>query len=81
MLHRLETTDHCLDPCTHLVVALREGGALAGERFLVPLSQRILTATVKLQVIQHGRVQLYLAYVFLTLIALLLWQLGPTLGQ
>ncbi len=34
MLHRLEAADHRLHARAHLVVALRERGALGGERFL-----------------------------------------------
>jgi hydrogenase-4 component B len=56
-------------------------GDLAGERFLVPLSRRILGALSKLRVIQEGRVQIYLGYVFLTVIALLLWQIAASLGR
>jgi hypothetical protein len=48
-------------------------GDLAGER--------ILSALSKLRVIQEGRVQIYLGYVFLTVIALLLWQIAASLGR
>jgi hydrogenase-4 component B len=56
-------------------------GDLAGERFLMPLSRRLLSTLSKLRVVQQGRVQTYLGYVFLTVVALLLWQLVASLGR
>jgi hypothetical protein len=53
-----------------------EPGDVAGERILVPASRRFLGALGRLRVIQQGRVQTYLVYVLVTLIALLLWQLS-----
>jgi hypothetical protein len=51
-------------------------GDPAGERLLLPLTRQILGLLSRIRVIQHGRVQLYLAYIFATLVALLLWQLS-----
>jgi hypothetical protein len=47
----------------------------AGDRFLVPLARRAMTALGRARVLQRGRLQLYLLYVLATLIALLAWQL------
>ncbi|HEY3351938.1 MAG TPA: proton-conducting transporter membrane subunit [Polyangia bacterium] len=51
-------------------------GDLAAERVLVPATGAFVRLLGRLRVIQHGRIQLYLAYVVLTLVALLVWQLG-----
>jgi len=51
-------------------------GDPAGERLLVPITRHLLRLLSRLRVIQHGRVQLYLAYILATLVALLLWQLS-----
>lgn len=56
-------------------------GDPAGERLLVPMTRHLLGLLSRLRVIQHGRVQLYLAYIFVTLIALLLWQLSGSSGR
>jgi hypothetical protein len=56
--------------------AEEEVGDVAGERFVLPLSRRIVDALESVRAIQHGRVQLYVAYVFATVVALLLWGLG-----
>jgi len=47
----------------------------AGERFVVPLARRFLQALARVRVLQGGRLQLYLLYVFATLVLLLAWQL------
>jgi hydrogenase-4 component B len=49
---------------------------MAGERALVPASRWVVRSLSRLHVIQQGRIQLYLAYVLLTLLALLVWQLA-----
>lgn len=56
--------------------AEEELGDLAGERVLVPAARRLAKALGSLRIIQHGRVQLYLVYVFATLVVLLVWQLA-----
>ena len=53
-------------------------GDPAGERLLIPATRQVLAALSRLQVIQRGRIQLYLAYIFATLIALLLWCFGTS---
>jgi hydrogenase-4 component B len=55
-------------------------GDPAGERILVPATRHLLGALSRVRVIQQGRIQLYLAYILVTLIALLLWQLGGRPG-
>ncbi len=50
-------------------------GDVAGERFLLPAARRVVRALGGLRVIQQGRLQLYLAYIAATLVALLIWQL------
>lgn len=49
---------------------------LAGERLFAPAARSIVRALSRLHVLQKGHVQLYLAYVFATLVLLMLWQLG-----
>jgi hydrogenase-4 component B len=56
-------------------------GDPAGERLLLPATRRLLDVFSRIRVIQQGRVQLYLAYILVTLIALLLWQLGGGPGR
>ncbi len=58
----------------------RHVGDMAGERFLVPVWRRFLHTALRLKVIQHGRMQLYLVYVLATVVGLLLWQMGGALG-
>src|SRR5271157_156902 len=48
---------------------------VAGERFLIPGTRRVVRALSRLRVIQQGRVQLYVVYIVATLVALLVWQL------
>ncbi len=55
-------------------------GDMAGERVLVPIWRTFLHTALRLKVIQHGRMQLYLVYVLVTLVGLLLWQIGGALG-
>ena len=50
-------------------------GDMAGERILVPAARRVVRALSRLRVIQHGRLQLYLVYIAVTLVVLLVWQL------
>jgi hydrogenase-4 component B len=50
-------------------------GDMAGERFLIPATRRVVRALSGLHVMQQGRLQLYLVYIAATLIALLVWQL------
>jgi hydrogenase-4 component B len=40
-------------------------GDLAGERFITPVAHRFVGFLAKFRAIQHGRLQLYLAYIFL----------------
>lgn len=56
-------------------------GDPAGERLLLPMTRHLLNLLSRIRVIQQGRVQLYLAYIFATLIALLLWQLSGSPGK
>jgi hydrogenase-4 component B len=51
-------------------------GDMAGERMLVPASQWVVRMFSRLRILQHGRIHLYLAYIFATLILLLFWQLS-----
>lgn len=48
----------------------------AGERWAVPLARRFLRLLSRLKVLQQGRIQLYLVYVFVALMVLLVWQLA-----
>jgi hydrogenase-4 component B len=52
-------------------------GDVAGERFLVPATKRVVRAFSRLRVIQQGRLQVYLVYIAVTLVVLLIWQLSP----
>jgi hydrogenase-4 component B len=56
-------------------------GDPAGERLLLPAMRQLLGVFSRIRIIQQGRVQLYLAYILVTLIALLLWQLGGSAGR
>ena len=49
---------------------------MAGERLLLPAVRRVLAGAGRLRILQQGRIQLYLAYVFVTLLVLLVWQIG-----
>ena len=51
-------------------------GDMAGERMLVPAAQWIVYTLSRLRILQHGRIHLYLVYIFATLIMLLIWQLS-----
>ena len=55
-------------------------GDPAGERLLLPATRHLLGLFSRIRIIQQGRVQLYLAYILVTLIVLLLWQLGGKAG-
>ena len=50
-------------------------GDMAGERLLFPAGRRVVRALSRLHAIQQGRLQLYLVYIAVTLVALLVWQL------
>lgn len=50
-------------------------GDMAGERFLIPVTRRVIRTLSLIRVIQQGRLQLYLVYIALTLLVLLVWQL------
>jgi hydrogenase-4 component B len=52
---------------------------MTGERILVPIWRRFLRLNSRMRVIQSGRMQLYLVYVLVTVVGLLLWQLGGAL--
>ena len=56
-------------------------GDPAGERLLLPATRRVLGLLSRVRVIQQGRLQLCLAYIFATLVALLLWRLGGHAGR
>jgi hydrogenase-4 component B len=47
---------------------------------LVPASQWVVRMLSQLKILQHGRIHLYLAYIFATLILLLIWQLSRAGG-
>ncbi len=47
---------------------------LVGDRWLFSGIAALLRATARIRVLQHGRVQLYLVYILVTLVALLVWQ-------
>lgn len=49
---------------------------VVGDRVLVPAARRLIAALARIQIIQHGRVQLYLVYILVTVIVLLVWQLS-----
>jgi hydrogenase-4 component B len=49
---------------------------LAGERALIPAVHWAVGWLSRLRVLQQGRVQLYLTYVFVTVVVLLFWQLA-----
>jgi hydrogenase-4 component B len=59
----------------------RHVGDMAGERFLMPAYRRVLQVFSHVRGIQHGRIQLYLAYILVTLVALLVWQLSGLGGR
>jgi hydrogenase-4 component B len=56
-------------------------GDLAAERLLVPAVKYFLRALSRLEVLQQGRIQLYLVYVIVTLVALLIWQFTGLFGH
>ena len=56
----------------------RHPGDIAGERIILPVTLRLVRLLGKLRAIQHGRVQVYLLYTLLTVVALLVWQLSGT---
>ena len=51
-------------------------GDVAAERVLGPAVTGFVNLLGRLRIIEHGRIQLYLAYVVVTLVVLLVWQLG-----
>ena len=56
-------------------------GDMAGELILQPAYYRLLRVFSRVRGLQHGRVQLYLAYILVTLVALLIWQLSALGGR
>jgi hypothetical protein len=46
------------------------------ERLYEPVFTGVLRLALRLRWLQHGRIQLYVLYIALTLLALLLWRLG-----
>jgi hydrogenase-4 component B len=48
---------------------------LAQTRMVLPAASAVLRVAARIRMLQHGRVQLYLVYIFGTLIGLLMWQL------
>jgi len=56
-------------------------GDMAGERLVVPLTRRFVSLVGRVRMIQQGHLQLYLAYIFVTLVALLVWRLGIAGGR
>jgi hydrogenase-4 component B len=48
----------------------------AAERFFAPLGRIIVRGLAALRWLQHGRIQLYVLYITLTVLVLLLWRLG-----
>ncbi len=53
---------------------------LAGERILLPLTRKIVAALGRMRIIQHGHINIYLAYILLTFVVLLAWQLARLRG-
>ena len=49
---------------------------MSRERIYKPVFMAIERALSKFQWIQHGRLNLYVLYIVLTLLALLVWKLG-----
>jgi len=75
---------HAEPPRGHFPTAARyeeHVGDMAGERILLPAYRRLLDLLGRARVLQQGRIQLYLAYIFVTLIALLVWQLAGMRGR
>ncbi len=56
-------------------------GDMAGERLVLPAYRRAVLLLGRVRVLQQGRIQLYLAYILVTLIVLLVWQLGVSGGR
>ncbi|MCU0663756.1 MAG: hydrogenase [Myxococcota bacterium] len=54
---------------------------LAGECVIVPAIQWFLRTVARLGVLQQGRIQLYLVYVLVTLVALLVWEFAGPFGS
>lgn len=52
----------------------------AGERILLPVTRKIVSALGRMRVIQHGRINLYLIYILLTFVILLAWRLARLRG-
>jgi formate hydrogenlyase subunit 3/multisubunit Na+/H+ antiporter MnhD subunit len=59
----------------------RHIGDMAGERVFLPAYGRVLQLFSRVRGLQHGRIQLYLAYILITLIVLLVWQLSAAGGR
>ncbi|HEY6865713.1 MAG TPA: proton-conducting transporter membrane subunit [Candidatus Eisenbacteria bacterium] len=56
-------------------------GDMAGELILQPAVHRVLRVFSRVRGLQHGRIQLYLAYILVTLVVLLVWQLSGLGGR
>ncbi len=54
----------------------RHTGDPAGERILLPALRGVIRLFSRVRVIQQGRIQRYLAYIFVTLVVLLVWLAG-----
>jgi NADH:ubiquinone oxidoreductase subunit 5 (subunit L)/multisubunit Na+/H+ antiporter MnhA subunit len=53
-------------------------GDMAGERLVLPATRLVVRALSRVHAIQQGRLQIYLVYIAVTLVALLVWQLTGT---
>ena len=67
----------CFPAATRHEVHFRD---LAGERVIAPFVRWFLRTVARLEVIQRGRVQLYLVYIIVTLVALVAWQFAGPFG-
>ena len=75
----IQRTIHAERPATFFPVSAtyeEHVADMAGERVLVPAVRRVLDVFRRLRVLQQGRIQLYLAYILVTLLVLLTWQVA-----
>jgi hypothetical protein len=56
-------------------------GDMAGELILQPAFVRVLRVFSRVRGLQHGRIQVYLGYILVTLVVLLIWQLSGLGGR
>jgi hydrogenase-4 component B len=75
-VHR-DGPDGCFPRATRYEVHVQD---LAGERAIVPLVRWFLRGVARLGVLQQGRIQLYLVYIIVTLVALVAWQFAGPFG-